>query len=149
TQNLHLTLHFLGTTPPDALLTLTQKLQMIAAVQQSFELSFKEIAPGPQLKSPRLVWVRLLEHPAFTQLATTIRAAVGAQAEEVGEYIPHITIARLKKERRTTLLSLPLLRDIYFPPFPVQNFSIWQSELGSPHPHYRILESFALAPTDK
>lgn len=148
TQNLHLTLHFLGETPATSLPDMKQKFREIAASHPGFRLTLQEIAPGPKLNSPRLVWARFNQHPDFTQLARTIQVALDAAPEHPGEYIPHITIARLKKDKPKNL-TLPLLRDIDFLPYQVTSFGIWQSELGSPHPRYSILEEFSLLPALK
>ncbi|GEO06280.1 RNA 2',3'-cyclic phosphodiesterase [Adhaeribacter aerolatus] len=143
--NLHLTLHFLGETPESELMNLTQPLENIAAYLPAFTLTFKETAPGPKLKSPRLVWARFHDHPAFTQLARTIQEKLNSSSDHPGEYIPHVTIARLKKDKLSNLV-LPVSQGIAFPDFPVNSFGIWQSELGSPHPRYRILNEFKLLP---
>ncbi|MGV3585847.1 MAG: RNA 2',3'-cyclic phosphodiesterase [Adhaeribacter sp.] len=141
--NLHLTLHFLGETPEAALPTLSQTLENIAAELPAFTLTFKEIAPGPKLKSPRLIWARFYEHPAFTQLARIIQEKLNSPSDHPGEYIPHITVARLKKDKPQRL-ALPTIQNIKFPEFVVKSFCIWQSELASPHPRYSIVKEFAL-----
>jgi 2'-5' RNA ligase len=142
-QNLHLTLHFLGETPAAMLPDLTHKLQAIAASQYAFTLSFKETAPGPKLKSPRLIWARFLEHPEFISLSRSIQTTLSGQSQSHTSFIPHITIARLKEEKANAR-ELPILTSTDFPPFPVNSFSIWQSELSSPHPRYSILQEFPL-----
>jgi RNA 2',3'-cyclic 3'-phosphodiesterase len=147
TPNLHLTLHFLGETPASMLPAITEKLQAIAATQHAFTLIFKETAPGPKLKSPRLIWARFQEHPEFTQLSRSIQAALNFQSPPHSDFIPHITIARLKKEKVNTK-ELPVINSPDFPPFRVNSFSIWQSELGSPHPRYSILQDFPLQAAD-
>ena len=143
--NLHLTLHFLGETPAASLPVISQKLANISAGLQAFTLTLKEIAPGPKIRSPRLVWARFHEHPAFTQLAHAFQEALNSSSDHPSENIPHITIARLKKDKPRNL-ALPTIQDINFPVYPVNSFGIWQSELGSPHPRYCILEEFLLSP---
>ncbi|KAA5548241.1 RNA 2',3'-cyclic phosphodiesterase [Adhaeribacter rhizoryzae] len=145
--NLHLTLHFLGETPAALLPTLSQTLENIAAELPAFTLTFKEIAPGPKPKSPRLIWARFHQHPAFTQLARIIQEKLNSSSDHPGEYIPHITIARLKKDL-TQRLALPTIQNINFPEYLVSSFCIWQSELASPHPRYNIVKEFALQPAN-
>src|SRR5688572_18892505 len=91
--NLHLTLHFLVETPAASLPMISQKVADIATGLYAFTLALKEIAPGPKLKSPRLVWARFHEHAAFTQLAQAIQEELNSPSDHAGEYIPHITIA--------------------------------------------------------
>lgn len=143
--NLHLTLHFLGETPATSLPTLIQTLEAIAQKLPAFTLTFKEIAPGPKPKSPRLVWARFHKHSAFTQLARTIQEELNSPSDHPGEYIPHITVARLKKDKPRHV-ALPVIQNIDFPEYLVNSFCIWQSELASPHPRYSILKEIALQP---
>lgn len=141
--NLHLTLHFLGETPPTALPELQKQLQLVAACQPPFTLTLQEIAPGPKLTAPRLVWARFQEHDSFTQLVRMVQQTLQVASPLAGGYIPHITVARLPKETRHHL-KLPVLQPPVFPAYHVRQFSLWQSELGSPHPRYSVLENFTL-----
>jgi len=145
--NLHLTLYFLGEPPTTALPALRQKLAQIAATHHSFNLTLEEIAPGPKLKLPRLIWARFQNHPAFVTLSQSIFTALVANAKPPADFIPHVTIARLQKDKPARH-HLPILRDLDFPGFPVQSFAIWQSELASPHPRYSVLENFKLLQAD-
>lgn len=143
--NLHLTLQFLGETPQDLLPVLLDKLAKIAQAQEAFDLDLKEIAPGPKLKSPRLVWARFWENPKFEALAKAIIAAMPPTGNVHPDFIPHITIARLKKEKLSGS-ALPVIKEINFQPYPVKEIALWESVLGSPHPQYTVLQTFTLAP---
>jgi len=143
-DNLHLTLHFIGDTPETVLPGLVEKLQSVAQRNKSFTLNFQETAPGPQLRSPRLIWTRFHEHPVFAGLATdlahTLEAAPGAH----GKFIPHITIARLRKDLPKPK-NLPILQDKIISDLDVPHFALWNSQLQSPHPVYSIVQEFSLA----
>jgi 2'-5' RNA ligase len=143
-ENLHLTLHFIGEVPEEVLPLLQDKLSQAAAGQQPFTLTFRETAPGPKPGAPRLIWTRFEEHPAFAALSTAICQALGAPPGAYGKFIPHITIARLRKDRGP-VPELPILRDLVIPDLEVGGFALWQSRLQSPHPAYSILAWFPLS----
>jgi 2'-5' RNA ligase len=142
-ENLHLTLHFIGEVAEENLPRLQEQLARTAAVQQPFTLTFRETAPGPKPGSPRLIWTRFEEHPAFAALSTAICQALGAAPGAYGKFIPHITIARLRQDRGK-LPPLPVVRDKVIPDLGVSTFALWQSKLQSPHPVYSIVADFPL-----
>jgi RNA 2',3'-cyclic 3'-phosphodiesterase len=142
-ENLHLTLHFIGEAAAEALAPLQQQLARAAAAHPPFTLTFRETAPGPKAGSPRLIWTRFEEHPAFAALSVAICQALNAAPGAYGKFIPHITIARLRKDRGK-VPPLPILREPAIPDLPVTGFALWQSQLQSPHPVYSILADFPL-----
>jgi RNA 2',3'-cyclic 3'-phosphodiesterase len=144
-DNLHLTLHFIGEVAEAAVPELQQKLTRVAAAHAPFTLTFQETAPGPKLRSPRLIWTRFEEHPDFSALSTTLCQALEAAPGAYGKFIPHITIARLRQERGK-LPDLPVLREKNIPDLAVHRFALWQSKLQSPHPVYSIVAEYALMP---
>jgi RNA 2',3'-cyclic 3'-phosphodiesterase len=142
-ENLHLTLHFIGEVPDETLPLLQDQLRQAVAGHAPFTLTFLETAPGPKARSPRLIWTRFEEHPAFAALSTAICQALEATPGSYGKFIPHITIARLRKDRGP-VPDLAVLRDPIIPNLEVKNFALWLSKLQSPHPVYSILASFPL-----
>jgi 2'-5' RNA ligase len=143
-ENLHVTLHFIGEVPGEALAPLQEKLARAAAAHQPFTLTFRETAPGPKPGFPRLIWTRFEEHPGFSALSTTICQALEAAPGSYGKFIPHITLARIRKDREK-LPDLPVIREKAIPDLAVGAFALWQSKLQSPHPAYSILAEFPLA----
>jgi len=143
-DNLHLTLHFIGDTPETALPGLVEKMQSVAQRNKPYILNFQETAPGPQLHSPRLIWTRFHEHPDFARLATDLANTLEAGPGAHGKFIPHITIARLRKELLKPQ-NLSVLPDKIIPDLDMQRFALWNSQLQSPHPVYSIVQEFNLA----
>ncbi len=143
--NLHLTVHFLGETPVEKLEHIIAALQKVAVNSEAFTLHLECLEPGPKPKSPRLIWARFAAHPAFTALCTAITTQLGVKPGSQ-DYIPHITLARFRKEvAKPTELPVVHLKT---PPIslPVNSLALWQSELKSPHPVYRILVMYPLMP---
>jgi 2'-5' RNA ligase len=142
--NLHLTLHFIGEAPEASLPRLQLLLDQVAASHPPFTLTFRETAPGPKPGSPRLIWTRFEEHPAFSALSIALCQALEAAPGAYGKFIPHITIARLRKDRGK-IPDLPFVREKTIPDLEVSAFALWQSKLQSPHPVYSIVAAFPLA----
>ncbi len=140
-QNLHLTLHFIGDIPLEQTEIIKAKLRTIADSYSAFNLTFAEISPGPKLNSPRLIWVRFRENPVFNELSTALCRELDAAPGAFGKFIPHITIARFRKDQPKPT-NLPVVQNIKFPYLPVAGFALWNSVLKSPHPEYTILEQY-------
>jgi len=143
-QNLHLTLYFIGEYPDEGLAGLQQRLAAVAAQHVPFTLTFRETAPGPKAGAPRLIWTRFEAHPAFAALSTALCQALDAEPGSYGKFIPHITIARLRKDRGKKP-DLPILREPVLPDLEVNGFALWQSKLQHPHPVYSTVAYFPLA----
>jgi 2'-5' RNA ligase len=142
---LHLTIHFLGETPAEKLEDIITALQKIAADTAAFTLHLDCLEPGPKPKSPRLIWARFAAHPAFMELCTAVTRQLGVKPSSQ-DYIPHITLARFRKDvaKPTGLPTIDLKTQQIS--LPVNSLALWQSELKSPHPVYRILVMYPLMP---
>ncbi|MFC7000005.1 RNA 2',3'-cyclic phosphodiesterase [Rufibacter roseus] len=142
-QNLHLTLYFIGNVPAFEEETNKQKIAEVAKRHQPFTLALEQLEPGPKPKSPRLIWARFRQHEAFTQLSQELTEALSSETSKQKEFIPHVTVARFKKEVRVrhnlSVVSPP--EEILFP---VSSIALWQSKLASPHPVYSVVEEFSL-----
>lgn len=141
--NLHLTVHFLGEVPVEKIPDITTILQKVADSHSAFTLDLECLEPGPKPKSPRLIWARFANHPAFTELCNAVTTHLGAKATSQ-DYIPHITLARFRKDKAKPV-GLPV-EDLksQLITLPVNSLALWQSELKSPHPIYRTLVMYPL-----
>jgi len=147
--NLHLTLHFLGEVPNNQLANITTVLEQVALHTAPFTLELDRLEPGPKPKSPRLIWARFASHPTFARLCSAITTQLGISSPNQADYIPHITLARFRKDKPKPS-PLPV---ITIPPqqivLPVTSVALWQSELKSPHPIYRTLVLYPLTGPEK
>ncbi len=142
-QNLHLTLFFIGNVPLARLPDLKQAIQLVAQQHAPLTLELERLEPGPKPASPRLIWARFRQHPGFEQLSLALTQALAAQPPKQQKAIPHVTLARFRKDRPTPR-HLPAV----VPEEPLQlrasAVSLWQSQLASPHPVYTVLETYPL-----
>ena len=146
-DNLHLTVHFLGEVPADQVTAIEQGLHQVAATQTAFNLTLECLEPGPKPKSPRLIWARFRPEPVFTQLCAAVFEQLGIRPPDHADYIPHVTLARFRKDAPRPQL-LPIIYPTESPlTLPVTTVALWQSELKSPHPVYHVLAGFPLGST--
>jgi len=142
-QNLHLTLFFIGNTSTTALPGIKEILQKIVAEHHAFRLQYLCTEPGPNPRSPRLVWARFIQHPEFEKLSRSLAGALLPEQNAKQKPIPHITLARYKKNDPAPP-PVPLQQSPSNINFYVNSISLWQSVLASPHPVYNVLETYQL-----
>ncbi|MBA9079547.1 RNA 2',3'-cyclic phosphodiesterase [Rufibacter quisquiliarum] len=146
TENLHLTLFFLGNVAGSALAHIRQTLTQVAQRYEPFVLTLEQVEPVPKRTAPRLIWARFEPHPGFTQLSRELTQLLSATPPKQEKFIPHITLCRFRKDLPVPA-HLPLVTPDQKMVFPVNTLALWQSQLASPHPVYTIMESFWLGGT--
>ena len=149
TDQIHLTLAFLGEVEEAALERLTGELARIQVPE--FRLCFSTVGCFPDRRRPRVLWVGLVSHPLLKHLVAGVREAVLACGipQEERPFSPHITLARLK-------LSSPRGCDAFldrhpqqnFPSFPVREFILFQSRLTPQGALHTPLMGFPLTDAD-
>lgn len=100
TQNIHLTLHFLGDVTDAQLEPIQAAMQAAAETVSPFTLQLGGLGCFPNTSRPRIIWVGLTEQSsALTTLHGTLgqnlSAAIGF-APEQRPFSPHLTIGRVK-----------------------------------------------------
>jgi RNA 2',3'-cyclic 3'-phosphodiesterase len=142
-ENLHLTLHFIGPFPQAQVPALEEKLSGLAKTHSAFRLRPEEIAPGPSLRHPRLIWARFAPDPAFEELSLALAEELGGNAKPHPHPIPHVTLARFRKDRAQPE-HLPVTNIRHLPAVDIGSLSLWQSHLGQPQPRYEVLKTYGL-----
>ncbi|MCW4045387.1 MAG: RNA 2',3'-cyclic phosphodiesterase [Candidatus Bathyarchaeota archaeon] len=106
TQNIHITIRFLGDITP----AMTEKV--FAEMQKTqftpFNVQIKGLGAFPDLRYPRVVWAGITEgadqlKTVFNQLEPRLRS-LGFTPDPKG-FSPHLTIARVKSGRNKTQLA--------------------------------------------
>jgi 2'-5' RNA ligase len=141
TENWHLTLHFIGNVPNSQVPEIIARLPEIAATAASFTLKLLRVSPGPNKKMPRLVWAQFAEDKAYEKLVRSTTIGLGAKMEKQHP-IPHVTLARLTKDHPPRNLPVTAARENLN--LEIKEIALFESELRQPHPHYSVLDRFAL-----
>jgi 2'-5' RNA ligase len=110
TQNLHVTLKFLGDVPLNDLHRLIDTLTKAVEPFEAFDLEFLGCGAFPNIHSPRTIWIGCDRGgDQLTRLATVIEDALFdiGYPKEHRRFSPHLTIGRIKKEARSQ--NIPLI----------------------------------------
>ena len=103
TNNIHLTLKFLGDISPANVDMLSQMLSVEVSQHSIFELKFGGLGAFPNPKRPRVVWIGIQAPAGLEALQHGIEAAtatLGYPSEE-RPFSPHLTIGRVKQTARS------------------------------------------------
>jgi 2'-5' RNA ligase len=147
-DNLHLTLRFIGDTPPEKQAALEEALARVRV--EPFILPVGLLGLFPTRGAPKVLWAGVGHgHTRLYQLRQQVDEALLSvdTALDVHRFHPHFTLGRLDGNHEPKALAKFLKRHVGFeaPPFRVGEFQLIASELtpGSP-PAYRVVRSFKL-----
>ena len=104
TENMHLTLKFLGDVSPANVELLSQMLRAEAEMFRCFDLRLGGLGSFPNLKRPRVIFIGIQAPTPLEALQRGIESAsrrLGYESEERG-FSPHLTIGRVKQNVTAT-----------------------------------------------
>jgi RNA 2',3'-cyclic 3'-phosphodiesterase len=134
-DNLHLTLVFIGD------IDIKDRLERIRKLQFSpFDLYTKSVRLFPERK-PRLIWMEVSQPDELSVLRKNLADIFGIDEK----FRAHITIARIKwlsPENKKLLMEMTTRNNTCNFSFRVDHFNLYNSELNSDGPSYRVIESF-------
>lgn len=97
-EAMHVTLKFIGHTPPENLSRINEILAM-ARSTEAIEMQFRGLGFFPDEKRPRVFWCGVEASPNAAILASDLNQAltkIGIEAE-ARSFTPHLTLARFKE----------------------------------------------------
>jgi 2'-5' RNA ligase len=100
-ESAHLTLHFLGETPPERAQLLRLGLSSTVAKQATFTLSTADVGVFPSLAAPRVLWLGLKgQTNELHALQRGLGRQLGALDFEIDDRAmhPHITLGRVRDD---------------------------------------------------
>ena len=148
-ENLHVTLNFLGETDVERLVDLEQLLEAATQTLAPCKTSLRGMGAFPDEHHMRVLWVGVRKSRALASLQNEL----GHRLEEAGfpnedrEYLPHLTIGRLRKSRTAVDLISPFVRTS-FDDLHVRSVILYESVLQNAYPVYKKLSSFELRGVD-
>lgn len=155
TENLHITLLFLGSLKSEFLPKIFEATKTVIETFSSFEIKLKKIAFFPPKKMPpRMIWVFLEESKTLTDLKVALEQKIITQKisfqQEEREFSPHITLARIKKFEFRNLEKdeIPEVNEKIDFSFRARSIDIMESYLKRGGPVYSLLHSFPLKDFD-
>lgn len=99
TDNFHITIHFLGTSPLHSVITALQSVQV-----PPFNLSVSGLGTFPSISNPKVVWVGVRPSLELSVLKSAVDTALEkadlAKKDKHPSFSPHITIAKAENRPR-------------------------------------------------
>lgn len=147
-DNLHLTLRFIGDTPPEKQAEMEAALARVRV--EPFVLPVGGLGVFPPRGAAKVLWAGVGHgHTRLHQLRKQVDEALLAVdlTLDVRVFAPHFTLARLGENTDAKRLSKFLHRHRAFeaPPFRVASFELYASELrAAAAPAYRVVRSYRL-----
>jgi 2'-5' RNA ligase len=149
---LHLTLRFLGETPPARATALAAGLAGLASQHPCFPLQTAGLGVFPLgRRPPRILWLGLSGNlPALTALVEQVErlAVTLGWPPTTSPFVPHLTLGRHRDRPAEPLL--PALLDRLLPPpmtdWPVTTIDLVVSRPTPAGPHYRSIGCWPLQP---
>jgi len=110
-ENMHLTLKFLGEAAAAHLNFLKQMISQVAGAHAPFDLQIGGLGCYPNRRAPRVIWVGIHAPPALAALHKNIEAGASRLGYDADEraFSPHLTIGRLRQNANPA--DLPKARD--------------------------------------
>ena len=144
-QQIHLTLSFLGDVDESCVPPLQKEL--IRVHLPPFPLTVNGTGAFPPRGLPRVLWAGLSPSPPLLSLARQVeeRVAAAGLPREPRPYSPHITLARLISADPVEVRHyLDKHRSFALPPFPVDRFILYASQLTPKGAIHTALATYSL-----
>ncbi len=146
TENIHITLKFLGETPADRQPQIEDALRTAAEGVASHELTLGELGKFGGRQNPRVLWVDVRgDVDALKALQKRVDARIAALGFPADErpFAAHLTLARVpqglaKKVARPLTEAIDVVK-VPDPPIPVREIVLMRSELRREGPLYTRL----------
>ncbi len=146
-ENFHLTLAFIGETDRHGLNEIASALACVSAPRFDLRLTGCGFFGD---RKPRALWVGAAPNPALAHLQSKVAVALkrAGFADEKRKFTPHVTLAYLGGAPPEAAASVCAVNGLFSAgPFPVTEFHLFESHLGSQAAHYEIVASYPLIET--
>ena len=130
--SMHLTLLFLGEVKKEAISSIIQRLEHIAATTHPFFLSCHGLGCFGSNSSPSVIWAGIAPSEQLLALFMQIRTALAdVKVDDYSSPHPHITLARVRSQskKKEILATINFYKSVHFGDFFVSSFVLYESRL--------------------
>ena len=140
----HLTLRFLGATPPQQVPLVRKALAEACAASEPFTLTINKIGVFGSHYRPEVVWLGFEHFEPFRELFDMLEPKLLACGFDPngGNFVPHITLGRIKglhDKRRFWEVIAEVRRAAVSQALEINTLNLYQSFLHKDGPEYRTL----------
>ena len=149
-ENIHLTLKFLGDIEETKIATISQKLQEVVKIHNYFEILVGKLGTFPNLLNPRVIWIGINKNEdKINNLQKNTEEALTPLGleKEMRAFHPHLTLGRVRSKKNIKQLTekIKTLQLPQFQPITVNKIVLFQSILKPSGAEYTVLEEFKLS----
>lgn len=143
-DQLHLTLRFIGEVERHQANGIAAALASVR--QPPFEISLSGLGTFDRRGQPVALWAGVTPHDPLKALHKKIDQAVQRAGVEPDHraYMPHITLARLGRSVGPIAPLMEGAGGLSSPPFPVESFRLYESDLSPQGAVYSVVERYPL-----
>jgi len=144
-EKIHLTVKFFGNIEESKIEPIIKSVESVTKTFSPFKLSVKGIGGFPNLKSPRVIWIGVIDEDGvlakFQAQLETHFEKIGFEAEQ-RDFRPHLTLGRMKSlKRKDELINrIERFKDNDFGVFKVERVILFKSDLTKEGPIYTALK---------
>ncbi len=150
TDNIHLTLKFLGDIKEAGVTGIIQGLKGACSHHRMFSIEISGIGTFPAKRSPRVLWAGIIAHGELVKLQSEIDEAMASLGFEpdTRDFSPHLTLGRFRSSRGKSALleNISMLEHDRFGLFDVRSIYLIKSELK---PAGAVYSTIAEIPLDR
>jgi 2'-5' RNA ligase len=112
TENLHITLKFLGSIEEDQVGSISSRITDIALKHNNFDFTLMGTGVFPDYRRARVLWVGIRDHNHLLKIANEIEDAMECEGfdRERRPFSPHITIGRVRSPKGIDKLTAELVK---------------------------------------
>ena len=147
-EGLHVTLKFIGETPPEKAAGIKTALASIPS-RAPIPMNFRGLGFFPNLQRPRVLWVGIEAGTGLGELAAAVETALGALGipREERAFSPHLTLARFDTPRGLDALHAAIEKAglLEFGVATAKEFHLYQSVLKPGGAEYTRLATVSFA----
>jgi len=143
TENLHITLAFLGNVPIEKISLLCDIIESVSKTNNPFKINLEGLGFFPNIRQPKVFWIGINKSTYLLDLKRQLDVKL-QQADisyDKKAFSPHITIARLKK---TIEVEKQIINNAFKADFLAKEIHLVKSELFKDGPIYTKIYSAPL-----
>jgi RNA 2',3'-cyclic 3'-phosphodiesterase len=151
TENLHLTIKFIGEINEDKVAHVKQILSNTLASQNAFDIEISGLGMYPNKNNPRVIWLGIAGRKPLIQIFNSLDQALTTLdiRPEGRDFAPHLTIARVRRntDKATVIAIGKTLSQFKVEPLgavTIDQVHLYQSVLEPSGPIYTTLHSVSL-----
>jgi RNA 2',3'-cyclic 3'-phosphodiesterase len=137
-EKYHITCYYIGFVEPFKLSQIINETEQIIAKHKTFRIKTEKIDFSIG-KNPNMIWCYAQKNEQFVALIRNLGKDISSEIPYRYHPIPHITLARFKKNFKYIASEIRLPKEIQLS-FPVTHIHLWESKDQT----YQLIHTFAL-----